>query len=1055
MSGTVSMERDGVVRALQATTSSTNQKEATVYLDHATKLMGFAPLLLQIIMDESVDCSARQAAVIYLKNVINRSWALDEEEKTSGTFVLPEQDKHIIREHIIDAIVASPEAIRVQLCTAVGTIMRHDFPKEWPHLPQKVTTLLHSVDGPSWLGALLVVRRLVKLYEYRRVREKKPLVETMTVLLPMLLDRLVTLMADTSQESCLLQKIILKIFYGLVQFSLNMEMLDMNALGQWMEQLRIVIERRVPPEVNAVEEDDRQRTVWWKCKKWASATTQRIFERYGSPGQVESDYTQFAENYMAHFAVPTVNTCLGVLDRYRNGEYVSPRVLHSILQYVSTAVSQSHTWKVIKPHCQEIVQTIIFPLMKHTDEDEELWSDSPEDYVRLKYDLYDELHNPSVAAVAVLASAAKRKDVLQPILQFVLAILNSPDANARDQDGALRLIGELSSALIKNKLYKKDVEKLVEAVIVPRIANQVRFLRARACWAVKEFSDAKFTTPRILQKIVDTLVSRVADPNEELPVKVEAAIAVQLLLHDQPKVHAMIKPHVRVVVIEVLRLVARAEIEEMTAVMDELMEQYVDDVVPIAVDVTTELANIFLQLTLAENQEEDRTVTIMGILSTLGSVLEIVEENSEVMAHVEVQVLRVIKSVLDNYQIDYFEEILALTNSLILTSVSEPMWEIFFDIHKVAVNEGGSLFVDMMPVLHSYLTVDTDSFLARPERVNALVEMAVNMFNDEFGEDDQIHAAKLLECLILQCQGRIDNLVPDIVQLAITRLHQPFEDGKELRPMLLLVICAGLYYNSETFVSLAPRLQPHTVNTLNYIVNELVTVAPKLSGIHDRKMAIIALCTLARLAPELRPSLIDEQAPRINEEIVALLDGLQKAMKSQAESRLAEEKRQEQEGSEDDEEREEDLADSEDEIDEGTLEYLETLAKHQRKAERTSEANTGDSEETESDSGDDEEWDDDSLEAYFTPIDDDDAADAFVFYKETLETLQKSDERLLMALTTCSDAEKASALQKILTVCGQRVSLAKSKKVEQQGGYAFNVDAPMPTSFNFSGGPVS
>uniref|UniRef100_A0A0M3HKQ7 E2F-associated phosphoprotein n=1 Tax=Ascaris lumbricoides TaxID=6252 RepID=A0A0M3HKQ7_ASCLU len=52
----------------------------------------------------------------------------------------------------------------------------------------------------------------------------------------------------------------------------------------------------------------------------------------------------------------------------------------------------------------------------------------------------------------------------------------------------------------------------------------------------------------------------------------------------------------------------------------------------------------------------------------------------------------------------------------------------------------------------------------------------------------------------------------------------------------------------------------------------------------------------------------------------------------------------------------------------------------------TSEANTGDSEETESDSGDDEEWDDDSLEAYFTPIDDDDAADAFVFYKETLES---------------------------------------------------------------------
>lgn len=54
-------------------------------------------------------------------------------------------------------------------------------------------------------------------FRYRRVKEKKPLVETMSVLLPMLLERLVTLMPDSSQESCLLQKLILKIFFGLVQ----------------------------------------------------------------------------------------------------------------------------------------------------------------------------------------------------------------------------------------------------------------------------------------------------------------------------------------------------------------------------------------------------------------------------------------------------------------------------------------------------------------------------------------------------------------------------------------------------------------------------------------------------------------------------------------------------------------------------------------------------------------------------------------------------------------------------------------------------------------------
>lgn len=77
-----------------------------------------------------------------------------------------------------------------------------------------------------------------------------------------------------------------------------------------------------------------------------------LFFRYGSPGQVQVNYSEFAENYMTHFAIPILNTCLQVLDGYRNGSYVSSRVLHSLLQYIDIAISQSRTWKVIKPHFQ-------------------------------------------------------------------------------------------------------------------------------------------------------------------------------------------------------------------------------------------------------------------------------------------------------------------------------------------------------------------------------------------------------------------------------------------------------------------------------------------------------------------------------------------------------------------------------------------------------------------------------------------------------------------------------------------------------------------------------
>ncbi|VDO51499.1 unnamed protein product [Brugia timori] len=352
-----------------------------------------------------------------------------------------------------------------------------------------------------------------------------------------------------------------------------------------------------------------------------------------------------------------------------------------------------------------------------------------------------------------------------------------------------------------------------------------------------------------------------------------------------------------------------------------------------------------------------------------------------------------------------------------------------------------------MPVLHSYLTVDTDGFLARPERLRAFVEIAVNMFNEDTEENDQVHAAKLLECLILECQGKINNLVPDLIQLILTRLHQPIEDCKTLKPALLLVVIAGLYYDTDMFVNLLPQLQPHGTNTLNYLVNELLSLAHCLEGVHDRKMAIIGLCTMARLSAIHRPTLIDEKAQQINELLVTLLIGLQKAMKIKAENRLANEKESDIKETEEEVGRDEDLADSEDEIDEDILEYLETLAEHQNKKERIG----GDAQTFESDStSTSDSWDEDSMEAYFTPIDNDETADVFIFYKETLDALRTSNEKLLLSMTTCTNSEKQVVLDGVLRVCEQRMSLAKSKKVEQQGGYAFKVDAPVPDTFNFA-----
>lgn len=77
------------------------------------------------------------------------------------------------------------------------------------------------------------------------------------------------------------------------------------------------------------------------------------------------------------------------------------------------------------------------------------------------------------------------------------------------------------------------MEKLIDAHVLTRFTHPQRYVRARACWVLQEASDASFGNQRILSKVVNGLCERLVDPNEELPVKVEAAIAIQRMLSDQ------------------------------------------------------------------------------------------------------------------------------------------------------------------------------------------------------------------------------------------------------------------------------------------------------------------------------------------------------------------------------------------------------------------------------------------------------------------------------------------------------------------------------------------
>lgn len=294
-------------------------------------------------MQNDVDMPVRQAGAIYLKNTVVQNWQDQEVEQGQPlVFSIHEQDRAMVRDSIVDAIVLAPEPIRVQLCVCINNIIKHDFPNRWTQVVDKISIYLQNNDANGWHGAMQCLYQLVKNYEYKKSNERLPLTEAMNLLLPMMYNLMLNLLKhdplNDNDQFVLLQKLILKIYYALTQYALPLDVITKEMFSQWMEICVQVLDR--PTNAQNLDEDseDNMELPEWKVKKWATHIMSRMFERYGSPGNVVSkEYEEFAKWYLNTFSSGVLQVQFKVLGEFRNKNYVSPRVMTDILNYMKNS----------------------------------------------------------------------------------------------------------------------------------------------------------------------------------------------------------------------------------------------------------------------------------------------------------------------------------------------------------------------------------------------------------------------------------------------------------------------------------------------------------------------------------------------------------------------------------------------------------------------------------------------------------------------------------------------------------------------------------------------
>lgn len=1049
-----------IIDELRDTIDPNQRQKAEQQLSELHKIIGFAPALLQVVMLGDLDMPVRQAGVIYLKNLITNQWVAKEVDPgTPLPFSLHEQDKAMIRDAIVDAVVHAPDVIRVQLAVCVSSIVKHDFPGRWTQIVDKVSIYLQNPDASSWFGALLCLYQLVKNFEFKKEEERSQLNEAMLLLLPQVYTLCTRLMPDASEQSVLLQKQILKIFFAFTQYVLPVpSVISREVFAQWMEIFRQVAERPVPDHTNSVDEEDRPDLPWWKCKKWALHILYRIFERYGSPGGVVSEYEEFAKWYLKTFSAGILEVLLKILDQYRQRVYVSPRVMQQTLNYIDQGVSHAHCWVMLKPHMQTIIQEVIFPFLSYSDADEELWDSDPLEYIRVKFDIFEDFVSPVSAAQRLLHSACKkRKNMLSDTMRFVVSVLTSPEAAAKQKDGALHMVGHVADILLKKELYKSQIDKLICTYVFPEFSNPHGHMRARACWVLHYFSEIKFKDENILIEAVRLLLNAFLS-DKDMPVKVEAAIAIQVFLNNQKNVEKYIEPQIREITLELLKIIKETENDDLTNVMEKIVCTYSEQLTPIAVDICQHLASTFLTVLDSDEGTDEKAITAMALMNTIETMLSVFEDAPNIISLLEPICLQVIGQVFAKCVMEYYEEALSLVYNLTSKQISHDLWKVFEMIYQIFQKDGIDYFTDMMPALHNYITVDTPAFLRNQDYVLAVFNICRAVLTQDTGEDPECHAAKLLEVILLQCRGQIDFCIQPFIELMLERLMREIKTS-ELRTMCLQVVIAALYYNPQLFFQVMNNLQSKlgsNESVTSHFIKQWIHDTDCFLGLHDRKLCVLGLCTLISLSPE-RPPVLNECVDKIMPSLILLFDGLKRAYETKA---------QEDSSSSDDEDSEnitDEISTDGDEIDEAGQEYLEKLGEKIQKKTKQNNAPFSitscivQADEDSSDSEDDD-YDADeegtALEAYTTPLDDDEAdIDEYNIFKQVLYGLQSSDPSWYELLVRNLTPEQQKSLADIMVLADQRKAAAESKKIEKSGGYTF-VQQQVPTSFNFGGAPL-
>lgn len=903
------MDVNGLRDRIQCTLDANQaiRQQAELDLKHAEEKPGFTDALLNILEAEQNN-GVRLSTVVYLKNRVSKGWSPAEE--FSQAKPIPEDEKHSFRRRLVPILVASPPQVRVQLIPTLQKILAYDFPQRWPDFLDITIQLLNAGDIASVFAGVQCLLALCKIYRFKSGENRADFDKIVALSFPQLLNIGNSLANETSLEAGEILRTVLKVYKHAIYFDLPASLREQTTMVGWCTLFLNVVSKD-PPESSLLDDvDERETNHWWKAKKWAYSNLNRLFVRYGNPSSLgksnDADYTEVAKYFIANFAPEILKIYLAQVEKWVGKTvWLSKASLYYTLNFLDDCIKPKSMWNLLKPHTENLISHLIFPVLCQSDDDIELFESEPQEYLHRKLNFYEEVTSPDVAATNFLVTLTKsrRKETFS-VLNFVNGVVNAYEAapdnqkNPREKEGALRMIGTLSGVILGKKSPIADqVEYFFVRHVFPEFRSPHGFLRARACDTLEKFEQLDFKDPNNLIIIYRNILESMAD--SALPVQVSAALALQpLIRHDI--IRTNMKENIPQVMQQLLKLANEVDVDALANVMEDFVEVFAPELTPFAVALSEQLRDTYLRIVrelLSRNQGKDedneygeyldeKSITALGVLQTIGTLILTLESTPDVLLHLETILMPVITITLENKLYDLYNEVFEIIDSCTFAakSISPTMWQAFELIHRT-FKAGAELYLeDMLPSLENFVNYGTQTLIENRTYLEAIVDMVRSIFKDDkLGGVDRICGCKLAEIVMLNMRGHVDQYVPEFIAMAMTVLTNDDPKVKSLRIHLMEAVVNAIYYN--------PALALHVLESngwTNKFFSLWFSSIDNFSRVHDKKLCISAICALLTLPGQNVPVSVQQGWPRLLQGIVRLFQTLPAALKNREEAKKEE-----------------------------------------------------------------------------------------------------------------------------------------------------------------------